>query len=585
MLYNPGRPRKKTKKVRPPMSIRHAPQGAWRLAFLLIFINLSCAIPVMPTGGPVDKTPPTIIEAQPESESVNVSSDFIRLVFGEYIDQASFAQSVSITPPFDRPLEYRWKKKRVDIRFPEPLRENTTYILTIDTNLKDVNRVALTEPITLAFATGPEINRGRINGRVLDALAGKGIPTYDVYAYAFADSSAPDSLPDRPDYRTQTDQSGAFKFDYMSEQPYFVIALEDRNRNRRPDGIEPFAVPSTPTIFADSAASQTGLTWLVTTTDTIPPELQRVRSLSNRRFQLRISESIQVLSLDPQNWSLRDSVSNQTFPVESVYLLPDDPKQVYITTPTLFVSQHILIPGGLADSSGNAISTAPVNFTPSASTDTLQLRFNGFHSKDLQRNDAGAYLLPPGQQVSLAFNQPAVDLETFVTITDSAGTAQAFTAQTNNGTVYALTAQLDTPLAPFEVVVSGTGIGLPDTTFKRTFQHISPDGLGELGGIVTSQDSTGQPVVELYPAEAKSAAALVAITAPDSTGRFVFSSLPDKAQYQFRAFSDRNGNQRWDGGQLIPYQKAEPVTWYSDSLQVRARWEQALPDTLRLPSP
>lgn len=537
----------------------------------------------MPTGGPVDKTPPAIIETQPVSESVNVSSDFIRLVFGEYIDQASFAQSVSITPSFDRPLEYRWKKKRVDIRFPEPLRENTTYILTIDTNLKDVNRVALTEPITLAFATGPEINRGRINGKVLDALAGKGIPTFDVYAYALADSIAPDSLPQRPDYRTQTDQSGAFKFDYMSEQPYFVIALEDRNRNRIPDGTESFAVPPMPVIIADSAATQTDLTWLVTTTDTIPPELQRVRSLSNQRFQLRLSESIQMLSRDPQNWSLRDSVSNQNFPVESVYLLPEDPKLVYITTPTLFASKHTLIPGGLADSSGNTINSDPVSFTPSASTDTLQLRFNGFLPDGLQRNDAGAYLLPPGQQASLFFNQPTDELETFVTIADSAGNAQTFTAQTENGTVYSLVAQLDAPLAPFEVAVSGAGVGQPDTTFKRTFQHISPDGLGELSGIVSSNDSTGQAVVELYPAEAKSAAALVAITAPDSTGRFVFPSLPDKTKYQFRAFVDMNNNQRWDGGQLIPYQSPEAVNWYSDSLQVRARWEQALPDTLRIP--
>lgn len=553
------------------------------LFLLLLLINVSCAIPVMPTGGPVDKTPPTILEAQPVSESVNVASDFIRLVFDEYIDQASFAQSVSMTPAFDRPLEYRWKKKRVDIRFPEPLRENTTYILTIDTNLKDVNRVALTEPITLAFATGPVINRGRINGRVVDALAGKGVSTFDVYAYALPDSSAPDSLPERPDYRTQTDQSGAFKFDYMSEQPYFVIALQDRNRNRKPDGTEPFAVPATPAITADSAAVQTELTWLITTTDTIPPELQRVRPLSNRRFQLRLSESIQMLSRDPANWSIRDSVSNQNYPVESVYLLPEDPKQIYLKTPTLFASQHIVIPGGLADSSGNPVRTAPVNFTPSSSTDTLQLRFNGFYPKDLKRNEQGAYLLPPGQQAGLYFNQPANELETFVTISDSAGQAQAFTAQTQNGTIYSLTAQLGAPLAPFDVLVSGTGVGLPDTTFKRTFQHISPDGLGELGGVVTSNDSLGQPVIELYPAEAKSLAELVSITMPDSTGRFVFSSLPDKAQYRFRAFFDKNNNQRWDGGQLIPYQNAEAITWYSDSLQVRARWEQALPDTLRIP--
>ena len=88
------------------------------------------------------------------------------------------------------------------------------------------------------------------------------------------------------------------------------------------------------------------------------------------------------------------------------------------------------------------------------------------------------------------------------------------------------------------------------------------------------------PAVEEAAPEATEEA--VDAVQPDATGTFIFSNLPDKSQYNFRAFIDKNDNQTWDGGQLIPYLKAEPLTWYSDSLQVRARWEQVLSDTLRI---
>ena len=373
--------------------------------FLLSCIGLSCAIPVLPAGGPPDKVPPAIVESNPASESVNVSTDGIRIVFSEFVDQASFAQSVSMTPAFDRPLQYRWRKKRVDITFPESLRENTTYILNIDTDLRDVNRIALTEPITLAFATGPIINRGRITGRVIEPQEGAGVAKFDVFAYALTDATLLDSLPPSPAYRTQTDEKGAFKFDYMSEQAYFVIALQDRNRNRKPDGLEAFAVPPEPVLLADSAGTDPSLSWLVTRTDTIPPQLQRIRSISNQRFMLRFSESVQLLSRDPAQWSLKDSVSNQAYTIEDVYLYPEDPKQVYLKTPPLFATTHLLQPGGIADSSGNPVSATELTFKPSANSDTLQLRFLGFYPEKLTNNELGAAVLSPGQRAGIRFNQ------------------------------------------------------------------------------------------------------------------------------------------------------------------------------------
>ena len=558
-----------------------------RLAlWLFLLLPLACAIPVMPTGGPVDEQPPIVDDSTPANESVNVETDNITIVFSEYIDQASFAQSVSLTPAFDRPLAYRWKRRQVQITFPEALRENTTYILSIDTNLRDANRVALKEPITLAFATGPQINRGRLAGRVIDALGGEGVAGFDIFAYATPDSLLPAELPERPDYRTQTDENGAFSLEYLSEQPYFVIALQDRNRNRMPDGIESFAVPPTPFILADSSNTDDAGAWLVTTTDTIAPEVQRVRSLSSRRFSLRLSESIQLLSRDPQNWALRDSVSNQTIPVEDIYLYPEDPRTVYFVTQPLFASRHLVVPGGLADSSGNPVAPDETAFTPSSATDTLQLRFQGFFVESTSTATGQAVPLPSGRGPQLRFNQPPPQeaLTQYVSIADSSGQTTSFESTSGNGAIYELTIAEDfSPQAPFTVRVDGAGFGAPDTTFERIYQQLTEADLGELSGTVVAADSAGQPIVQLYPADDPKSPEVLQ-TPAQTDGRFIFSGLTGGTPYRFRAYVDFNDNQRWDGGQILPYLDAEPIAWYSDSLQVRARWEQSLADTLRIPT-
>ncbi len=467
-----------------------------------VFLFVSCAIPVLPTGGPQDEQPPVIVESEPAAESVNVSTDFVRIVFSEFVDQASFAQALNVSPAFDRPLQYRWRKTRVDISFPEPLRENTTYILTIDTNLRDVNRVALKQPITLAFATGPVINKGKIKGQVIESFKGEPVASFDIFAYARPDSTLPDSLPESPAYRTQTDETGRFSFDYMSEQPYFVIGLLDRNRNRKPDGLESYAVPPVPVIFADSVLTDSTQNWVVTRSDTVKPEIQRIRSISNERHMLRFSESIQLLSRDPSAWSLKDSVSNDVFAIEDIYLYPEDPRQIYLKTQQLFATTHLLHPAGIADSSGNPIVSDTLTFKPSANSDTLQLRFLGFFPEDLQRNENSAYVLPPGKSAGVRFNQ-AVDttnLASFVTLQDTSNQSYSCEISSNDGSVFYLSPRENLSQGmPFTLSVSGSAVGVPDTTYTRRFQYLTTDGLGELSGYITSEDSTGQILIELFP--------------------------------------------------------------------------------------
>ena len=106
---------------------------------------------------------------------------------------------------------------------------------------------------------------------------------------------------------------------------------------------------------------------------------------------------------------------------------------------------------------------------------------------------------------------------------------------------------------------------------------------GEIQGIVVS----GEPhpvVVETWPdtLDVQDAAPPYRATA-DSAGFFLLPRLP-AGTYQLRAWLDRNENDQWDKGTLIPYRSPEPAYFPAEPVRVRARWETTLPDTLRIPA-
>ncbi len=557
------------------------------LITLLLFIG--CADPRPPTGGPRDQIPPTLETTTPEAGAVNVTASSVRLNFSEYVDQASFVRAFSITPMPEGQIRFKWSKRRVEVRFPDALRENTTYVLTLDTNLRDARGVALKKPITFAFSTGPVINKGRIAGQVLDAGQGVGVAGFDVLAYAAPDSAMLDTLPENPDYRTQTDDNGQFLFEYLNEQPYFVIALQDRNRNRRPDATEAFAVPPRPAIAADADTTEAGdpPRWLVTRQDTLAPTLERVRPRSSRRLVLRFSEAIQLTSLAPEGWLLEDSLAARPVAIQAVYRFPDDPLQVYLLTDSLAATPHGLRPAPtVTDSSGNAVLPDTLRFTPSTTPDTLQLRFLGFLPDKDAATAEDIHVLPPATLPGVRFNQPVASarLAEIVAARDTSGQSVSFNATTPDGTTYRL---LLTPaLQPgqtVEVRVDGRPLGGADTVYTRVFQRISERDLGSLSGLVAAEDTSGTIVVELYATDTPAAPRPYATTQPDTTGAFSFPDLRE-GPYRFRAFVDRNGNGRWDGGQILPYRAAEPVVWTTETLAARPRWDTALEDTLRIGS-
>lgn len=467
------------------------------LGLLIGMLLGSCANPVAPSGGPRDQTPPRVLQSQPAADDVNVETSSIRVAFSEYVDRASLARSLSVTPPLDGRFEFDWDGRAVEVEFPEALRDSTTYIVTLDTELQDTRGVSLEEPIQIAFATGPRINQGRIAGRVVGSSEGEPQPKVDIYAYTAPRGVPPDSLPDRPDYRTQTGSDGAFTLEYLREQPYYVIALSDANRNRQPDVLEAFATPPRPVLPGTATADPVAVPWVIARLDSIAPQLQRVQPRSNQRLTLRFSEPVRP-SLDPTDYTLRDSTRAAEQPVASVFAqgVPTTSVQL-LTQSSMREGRHRLRVGSeTTDTLGTALADTTLGFDATTQPDTVTTRFVQFLPEGLSPDSAGAWPLLPSVSAGARFTQPvdSTRFGTAVTARDTLEQIRAFNSTTTDGTGYRFS--FEPPLAPgesVELAIDDRVLGGRDTTFTRTFRRLTARSLGELEGRALPVDTSALP--------------------------------------------------------------------------------------------
>ena len=546
-----------------------AAHGPLSLALAMLALAAGCANPLPPTGGPEDRTPPRLVRAAPDTNAVNVASGTVRLVFSEPLDAASVARSLSVTPDLDRPPEVEVRRRREVVVRLGALRPNTTYVLAFDATLRDERSVPLASPVVYAFSTGPRISRGVVAGRVVDATTGLPRAGVEVLAYA-GHTPAADTLPRRPTARTQTGQNGAFRLGYLGPAPLYVVALDDRNRNRAPDAGEAFAVPPAPLLRPSDTAPDSSLTWTMALPDTARARAERARSFGPARHAVRFSRPVFVR--EASGWTVRDS-SGQTYPVRAVWRDDGDARQVQFATDALAPRPLTVQPGAVVDSLGRtATGAAPLRFAPSAARDTLRARFLGFSDATVEADSAGR--ARPRVRFSRAFDAASEGAPTGgppIAVTDTLGRPQPFAlALADDGPAYDVATAL-----PALVRVDARSLGA-DTTFVQRFDARSERTLGSLSGrIERPAGTTGAVVVEAVSETGRRTRALAA---PDGT--FVVARLP-AGPYRLVAFVDQNGDGRWTPGRLAPYRAPEPLVRLGAPQAVRARWDAALPDTLR----
>lgn len=203
----------------------------------LVLLSTQCAQITPLTGGKKDTTPPKAIRLTPANTSINFNSKIIEIEFDEYIALKDIAGQFIITPQTKVNPEIETSGKKLKIIFSDSLLPNTTYKLAFGNAITDINELNVLQNFEYIFSTGTSIDSLKLSGQVNYAFDKNAAAQILVGLY---DINSKDSVifKDKPLYISKTNDAGLFKFNYLPNSSYKIIAIKDDNKNLLYDGSE-----------------------------------------------------------------------------------------------------------------------------------------------------------------------------------------------------------------------------------------------------------------------------------------------------------------------------------------------------------
>lgn len=558
-------------------TVATAPAPKLTIVMALAVLLASCAGQIEPPGGPPDTVPPTILRTIPDTNAVNVRPDRIVLEFSEYVDRRSVEEAIFVSPHVGE-LSFDWSGTEVEIQFPEPLRDDVTYVLTVGTDVKDQrasNRMAA--GYTLAFATGDSIDRGAIGGRVI-AEAPEGIM---VFAYSLA-GRRPDTLNPsvlRPEYVTQTGKDGKFLLSNLAPATYRLFAVRDAFRDFVYDrGADDIGVAPADVSLGAPEERISGITFRLSRVDTAAPYPTSVTPIDRHHVLAKFNEPLDSASLDAAAIAILDTVAGSKLTIVRTYQDRANRQALGFLLADTLVDERVyqFMATGVRDRAGNVSdSTSPVlELTGTSKPDTLRPAFTIEGVADTLRG------VPPGRAFEVRFSEPVVQAKArdAARLLDSLGREVMTRREWVGGKDLAMIPR--DPLRPAEMyrlvmvldsIVDYHGNRLKDTVAVIRIRTLDPRSTGLVSGRIQDDARLGRPgpVAVTLASIGLSPAVVHTTWAVDRT--FAVRQLPE-GRYVLTAFVDSDSSGGYTFGQAYPYRPAERFTILPDTLRVRARW-------------
>ncbi len=197
-----------------------------RQLYALLFICLlnSCANMVPPTGGEKDSLAPELLSVYPENFATLFKSNQIYFSFNENIDLNNWETNFYTSPPLKTSFKTDIKKSNLILTIPDNINEETTYCLSFDNCIKDVNEGNVISDLKYIFSTSNVIDTLTINGEIVDSYSL--VPESKIWVLLY-DISIPDSLVFKspPLYITKTNIAGEFCFPNLPNKKYLIYAI------------------------------------------------------------------------------------------------------------------------------------------------------------------------------------------------------------------------------------------------------------------------------------------------------------------------------------------------------------------------
>jgi len=199
------------------------------LGFAISAFIYSCANQGYPTGGPIDNTPPKVMETQPENFALNFKGGKIEIFFDEFVKLEKISENFVISPPLKKTPNVKLKGRSIYVKLEEELKENTTYTLDFGTGIVDNNEGNPLGNYQFVFSTGENIDSLSIKGKIDNAFDELPVEGSMVMAYLNTHDSVP--LTTIPDYIALTDSAGYFQINSLREGTYKLFTIVDGNKD------------------------------------------------------------------------------------------------------------------------------------------------------------------------------------------------------------------------------------------------------------------------------------------------------------------------------------------------------------------
>lgn len=587
------------------------------LLLTMVIIGYSCASMGTPDGGPYDEMPPKFVGSSPRLHAVNVKDKKIELEFDEFIKLEKPSEKVVVSPPQLEQPEIKVVGKKVVAQLFDTLKHATTYTIDFSDAIVDNNEGNPMGNFTYSFSTGATIDTMEVSGAVLNAEDLEPIKGIQVGLHMNLNDSALNTLPF--DRVSRTDSRGRFSIRGVAPGKYRIYALMDGNQNYLYDSktetvafsdsiIIPSMMPATrqDTLWKDTLTIDTIKT--VGYTRFMPDDIilrafkeENTRQYLSRKerdkenhFILTFSAkadtlpTLKGLNFDEKDafvieanegndsicYWVKDSLVYQmdTLAIQVDYLYTDTLDQLVPKTDTLYLANKLTREQRdklkkqeeekkekerkKREKKGEAPKPEPTLF--------LKMNVDAPSAFDINRN------------VVLSFDEPLARIDTssihvsvkedtlwvekpFILVADSVIPRR-----------YEILADWQ-PDREYQLKIDSTAItGLYGLHTDKVDQSFKVKKLDEYGTLFFNIRGVNQPaIVELLDAAGK--VIRQQRVTPEGTADFYY--LAPNTKYYVRMFMDRNGNGKWDTGNVEKRMQPEEVYYLPKSWEMKANFD------------
>lgn len=537
---------------------------------LLPLLLGSCANQLSPPGGEIDKIPPKIVESIPKDKTINFRGKSFEITFSEYVGKTNVLDNIFISPKIPGELELNWSGTTLEVVFPDSLKKNTTYSVTIGADIADLNNNnKMGEAFSFSFSTGSVIDSGKVTGKVYDK------DPAGVMIFAYKDKGAKlDITKDQPDYISQAGKNGNYLLTGLGLGDYLIFALRDKLHDYLYQaGDDPIGIPSNQVLLKKDSTHYSDLDFFISQDDTVKPHLNKVVMTDRNHIAVEFSKAIDSTKLKPENFSLIDSVSHSKIPMRYFYKGQGKQYQFFLSfSDTVKNSAQLFFAASnIIDNSGNKLSYEMASIVNNTKADTSAAKIYkiaGQYQGDLLdyenpeifvQFDHGFEKSVPLEGVSVVDNkekQLKIKIENVDNSSFKVGIAEKVKPKEE------ITLKMD--LKKFKDF-SGKSL---DSLYKKKFTIINDIDFSGASGNIAISDTSKDIYVVLEKAEREKK---IYHQKANKKGDFdIKKVVPGK--YLIWSYIDSDKNSSFSKGKVNPLIFAEKFKYYSDTLNLRARW-------------